>query len=169
MPSRTIATPTDIFSRSEGNCSDSSVGFGRPPPITSSKIAGMISATQASSSISDCVLAAVRSNVWRSRLRPPTNIAAPITSRMLPRIEPTSEALTTSCRPSRSAKKAMISSGALPNVTFRKPPMPGPERAASSSVARPISAAVGITPSAEATKIIDALGVRRARARSRSG
>jgi hypothetical protein len=26
----------------------------------------------------------------------------------------------------------MISSGALPNVTFRKPPMPGPERAASS-------------------------------------
>ena len=31
--------------------------------------------------------------------------------------------------------------------------MPGPERAASSSVARPISAAVGITPSAEAKKI----------------
>ena len=86
----------------------------------------MISATQASSSISDCALAAVRSNVWRSRLRPPTSIAAPITSRTLPRIEPTSEALTTSCSPSRSAKKAMISSGALPNVTFRKPPMPGP-------------------------------------------
>ena len=54
----------------------------------------------------------------------------------------------------------MISSGALPNVTFRKPPMPGPERAASSSVARPISAAVGITPSAEVTKI-----ERRARVR----
>ena len=35
--------------------------------------------------------------------------------------------------------------------------MPGPERAASSSVARPISAAVGITPSAEATKMIEAL------------
>ena len=31
--------------------------------------------------------------------------------------------------------------------------MPGPERAASSSVARPISAAVGITPSAETKKI----------------
>ena len=157
MPSSTIATPKEIFSRSDGNCSALSVGFGRLPPITSSKIAGMISATQASSSISDCVLAAVRSNVWRSRLSPPTSIAAPITSRTLPRIEPTSEALTTSSRPSRSAKKAMISSGALPNVTFRKPPMPGPERAASSSVARPISAAVGITPSAEATKISDAL------------
>ena len=35
--------------------------------------------------------------------------------------------------------------------------MPGPDRAASSSVARPISAAVGITPSAEATKMIVAL------------
>jgi hypothetical protein len=56
-----------------------------------------------------------------------------------------------------SAKNAMISSGALPNVTFRKPPMPGPERAASSSVARPMSAAVGITPSADVTKITLAL------------
>ena len=52
-----------------------------------------------------------------------------------------------------SANSAMISSGALPNVTFSRPPMPGPERAASSSVARPISAAVGITPSAELKKI----------------
>jgi hypothetical protein len=47
----------------------------------------------------------------------------------------------------------MISSGALPKVPFSRPPMPGPDRAASSSVARPISAAVGITPSAEAVKI----------------
>ena len=120
-------------------------------------MAGMISATTASSSITDCALAAVRSNVWRSRLRPPTSIAAPMTSRMLPRIEPISEALTTSCRPSLRAKKAMMSSGALPKVTLRKPPMPGPERAASSSVARPIRAAVGITPSAEVTKISVAL------------
>ena len=42
----------------------------------------------------------------------------------------------------------MISSGALPKVTFSRPPIPGPERAASSSVARPISAAVGMIPSA---------------------
>ncbi len=41
-------------------------------------------------------------------------------------IEPTIDAFTTSWRPSLSAKKAMISSGALPNVTFRNPPMPGP-------------------------------------------
>ena len=55
-----------------------------------------------------------------------------------------------------SANRAMISSGALPNVTFSRPPIPGPERAASSSVARPISAAVGMTPSAEAKKMTTA-------------
>ena len=71
---------------------------------------------------------------------------------MLPRIEPTIEALTTSCRPWPRAKRAMISSGALPKVTLSRPPIPGPERAASSSVARPISAAVGMMPSAAATK-----------------
>ena len=94
------------------------------------------------------------SNFWRSRRAgPPTSIAAPSTSRMLPRIEPMIEALTTSCRPSLSANRAMISSGALPKVTLSRPPMPGPERAASSSVARPISAAVGMIPSAATTKI----------------
>ena len=72
---------------------------------------------------------------------------------MLPRIEPTIEALTTSCRPALSANRAMISSGALPKVTLSRPPIPGPERAASSSVARPISAAVGMIPSAAAAKI----------------
>ncbi len=67
-------------------------------------------------------------------------------------IEPMIEALTTSCRPCPNAKRAMISSGALPKVTLSRPPMPGPDRAASSSVARPISAAVGTMPSAETTK-----------------
>ena len=68
-------------------------------------------------------------------------------------IEPTMEALTTSWSPSFSAKKAMISSGALPNVTFSSPPRPGPVLAARCSVDSPISAAVGITPSAAARKI----------------
>ena len=49
-----------------------------------------------------------------------------------------------------SAKKAMISSGALPKVTFSRPPMPGPVRAAMASVAVPITAAHGITASAAA-------------------
>ena len=116
------------------------------------KIAGKISAASASSSIADWALAAVRLKVCLSRVQPPTTIAAPITSRMLPMIEPTIDALTTSWRPSSSAKKAMISSGALPKVTFSSPPMPGPVLAAIASVASPITAAQGITPSAAAPK-----------------
>ncbi len=72
-------------------------------------------------------------------------------------MEPMIDALTTSCSPSIKAKNAIRSSGKLPNVTLRRPPMPGPERSASSSVARPISAAVGITPIAAAKKISAAL------------
>ncbi len=71
---------------------------------------------------------------------------------MFPITEPTIEAFTTSWRPLFSAKKAMISSGALPKVTFSRPPMPGPVRAAIASVASPITAAQGITPSAAAEK-----------------
>ena len=68
-------------------------------------------------------------------------------------IDPTIDAFTTSWRPSSRAKKAMISSGALPKVTFSRPPMPGPVRAAIASVASPITAAQGITASAAAPKI----------------
>ena len=116
----------------------------------------MAIAAAARISIVACVEAARWLNVWRSRPSPPTNIAAPMTSRMLPRIEPMIDALTTSCSPASSAKNAISSSGKLPKVTLSRPPIPGPARSASSSVARPISAAVGITPSAEAAKMIDA-------------
>ncbi len=119
-------------------------------PSTSSKIAGINSAAAASISIEVWMLAPVRLKVCFSRPIPPASIAAPRTSRMLPMIEPTIEAFTTSCSPLPRAKRAMISSGALPKVTLSRPPMPGPERAASSSVARPINAAVGTIPSAEA-------------------
>ena len=47
----------------------------------------------------------------------------------------------------------MINSGALPNVTFSSPPIPGPVRAAIASVASPITAAQGITPRAAAEKM----------------
>ena len=125
-------------------------------PSTSSKIAGIISAAAASSSIEVWTLALVLLKVCFSRPTPPASIAAPSTSRMLPMIEPMIEALTTSCSPLPRAKRAMISSGALPKVTLSRPPMPGPERAASSSVARPISAAVGMIPSAEVAKTMPA-------------
>ena len=130
----------------------SSSSCGSSPPWASRNIAGSSSATVASSSIVACALAASATNFCRSRPQPPISIAAPITSSRLPRIEPMIDALTTSCSPAWSANRAMISSGALPNVTFSRPPMPGPARCASSSVARPISAAVGTTPSAEAKK-----------------
>ena len=79
-------------------------------------------------------------------------------------IEPTIEAFTTSWRPSSSAKKAMISSGALPNVTFRRPPIPGPLLAAIASVASPITAAHGTTPSAAALNTSSGLACASSRA-----
>jgi hypothetical protein len=103
-------------------------------------------------SIADWALAAVWLNVCLSRGRPPTSIDAPITSRMFPITEPTMEAFTTSWSPSIRAKNAMISSGAFPKVTFRSPPMPGPVRLAMASVASPMTAAQGMTPSAAAEK-----------------
>ena len=81
----------------------------------------------ARNSIEDCDAGGRRArSAGCSRPSPPTNIAAPRTSRMLPMIEPMIEALTTSWRPWPSAKRAMISSGALPKVTLSRPPMPGP-------------------------------------------
>ena len=50
----------------------------------------------------------------------------------------------------------MISSGALPNVTFSNPATPGPECSASCSVASPISAAAGTTASAETANTLAA-------------
>ena len=67
-------------------------------------------------------------------------------------MDPMIDAFTTSWRPSSRAKNAITSSGKFPKVTFRRPPTPGPERAASSSVAFPIIAAVGTIPSAAAMK-----------------
>jgi hypothetical protein len=158
--SRITETIADSVRTSPLYSTASSAGLGSPGPVTSSKTAGITSAPSASRSRSDWALAARDSNFcWppeRPPVRPPMNIAAPITSRMFPMMDPTNEALTTSCRPSLSAKNAMISSGALPNVTLSRPPIPGPERAASSSVARPMSAAVGMTPAAAAKKMIGA-------------
>ena len=58
--------------------------------------------------------------------RPPKSSEKPSTRSRFPITEPVSEPRTTSVRPSCTANSAMISSGALPNVALRKPPMPGP-------------------------------------------
>ena len=56
----------------------------------------------------------------------PTTSENPRTSSRLPTTLPVSDPRTTSTRPSLTAKSAMISSGALPKVALRKPPIPGP-------------------------------------------
>src|SRR2546423_1698479 len=56
----------------------------------------------------------------------PTRSVKPRTSSRLLAIEPTSDALTIAARPLETAMIAMISSGALPNVAFKKRPIPGP-------------------------------------------
>src|SRR6185437_14256351 len=75
----------------------------------------------------------------------PTRSVKPRTRRRLLAIEPTSEALTIAVRPPDTAMIAMISSGALPNVAFRKPPIPGPVWRARLSVASPMSQERGIS------------------------
>src|SRR5215207_4730168 len=123
---RTTATATESCSTVEPKSTISAPGDGSPWPSTISKIAGIVSAAAARKSMEACTLEAVRLKCWVSNRNPPTNIDAPSTSSTLPMIEPTIEALTTSCRPSPSANSAMISSGALPKVTLRNPADSGP-------------------------------------------
>ena len=47
----------------------------------------------------------------------------------------------------------MISSGALPKLALKKPPIPGPVCSATCSVASPISHASGISASAASTNV----------------
>ena len=82
-------------------------------------------------------------------------------------IEPVSDAFTRSTSPRRSAKIVMISSAAFPNVAFRRPPSPGPMRAAACSVARPIQPASGSSESAEAASVSPVRRVEEPRRRPR--
>ncbi len=99
---------------------------------------------------------------WMLNRSPPANNATPITNKILPMIDPVSEALTKACIArtdsgfcwaSINAITAMISSAAFPNVAFSRPPTPSPRRSARCSVARPIQPAMGMMARAEATKI----------------
>jgi hypothetical protein len=64
---------------------------------------------------------------------------------------PASEPRTTSGSAALTAKRAMISSGALPKLAFRKPPIPGPVCSPAWSVASPINHASGTSAAAAAT------------------
>jgi hypothetical protein len=141
----TTEMPTEAVSMSDPNSTICSPGSGRPVPCASAMSVGRSSAATASSSIPEYACTAVRSNVCFSRRQPPTSIEAPRTRRTFPITEPTSDAFTTSWSPSMREKNARINSGPLPNVTLRMPPTPGPAFSASSSVARVIMNAAGIS------------------------
>src|SRR3990170_2093371 len=122
-----------------------------------------------SSGITRATIASTRSVTWSSAARmendcflcriPPTSILRPRTRRIFPMIEPVIDAFTTSTSPFASvwyppaakeaarpsATRAMMSSVAFPIVALRSPPIPGPARLLSSSVASPIRFARGMT------------------------
>ena len=82
----------------------------------------------------------------------PSHSENPSTSRRFPTTLPLSDPRTTSYKPSLTANSEMISSGAFPNVAFRKPPTPGPVCWAAFSVASPINHASGTSETAASTK-----------------
>src|SRR4051812_35598459 len=98
--------------------------------------------------MAEVFVAAMRWNFCDRRPSPPTKKDSPSTSSRLPTMLPVIEALTSATWPLPSATSAMISSAALPNVAFRKPPHAGPERQASCSVPSPIRPASGISATA---------------------
>jgi hypothetical protein len=71
---------------------------------------------------------------------------------------PASEPRTTFGSESATAKVAMISSGALPKLALRNPPIPGPVCSAACSVASPISHASGTSADAASTNRTTSLG-----------
>ena len=82
----------------------------------------------------------------------PTISAIPSTSRRFETMLPVIVPRTTPRSPSAIAIMAMISSGALPKLALRKPPIPGPVCSAACSVASPITHASGSSASAARRK-----------------
>ena len=78
----------------------------------------------------------------------PTSCETPKTSSRFEMTLPGERAEHDARRPSVIASSAMINSGALPKLAFRKPPIPGPVCSAACSVDSPISHASGISASA---------------------
>ena len=70
---------------------------------------------------------------------PPAKNDTPSTSNKFPKTDPVKEASTMPIRPAFKVKNEMISSTALPNVAFSKPPILGPLTIARLSVALPIN------------------------------
>mmetsp|Transcript_33166 Transcript_33166/g.76627 ORF Transcript_33166/g.76627 Transcript_33166/m.76627 type:complete len:264 (-) Transcript_33166:27-818(-) len=128
---RTTAHPLEISSSLSGRA-----------PVRRTTV-GITSANTANNSKEYCVRAPVGLNRWVVKFTPPQKKHMPRTSRRFDTMLPTKLPFTTSVRPSRSAKMAMIISTALPKVAFNRPPKVGPTEHASCSVASPSSLARG--------------------------
>ena len=102
-----------------------------------------MSAIVARNRVALCARMPVLLKVCFSRRHPPENIARPRTNSRLPMIEPAIDAFTRSTSPALNAKMPMMSSGALPKLALRSPPMTGLVRVARSSVDLPINLASG--------------------------
>ena len=89
------------------------------PPV---KIAGMNKCDNARIIRDELCEASLMLKDCSLNLIPPANMLNPRTSSKFPIMAPVRLALTTSYRPSRTKKKAMINSAAFPNVALRKPP-----------------------------------------------
>src|SRR5260370_4192013 len=109
------------------------------------KTAGTSAALKARINCPACDSAARALNLTVSRFQPPATIDSPPTKRRFPTIDPLNEARTTSGRPARIAKMAMMSSARFPNVALNSAPYVDPMRCASCSVLNPIHAASGST------------------------
>src|SRR5881628_2950016 len=112
-------------------------------PVESTYRAGMTSPITATTSIVIWIPDASREKCCTLYFTPPASMLRPRTNRRFPTIEPVSDAFTTSVRPRDSAKIAMMSSVAFPNVALSRPPTPGPACLPSSSVASPRNHASG--------------------------
>src|ERR687888_732634 len=99
----------------------------------------------------------------------PRSIVTPKTSSRFETTLPASEPRTTFGRSSETAKSAMISSGALPKLAFRKPPIPGPVCSAACSVASPISHASGTSAAAATANSVTSPAWKAYRSRSVTG
>ena len=75
---------------------------------------------------------------------PPTKILIPITSRMLPSMDPARLVSTSENIPALTANPQIRISGTFPMVAFRKPPTFGPVYRLICSVASPSTAARGM-------------------------
>src|ERR1700751_684203 len=129
-----------------------SVAWPHPPAYPAAvtwKTVGIASATAASVSVVVELRAAVLLKRCSRNFMPPARIETPNTRRTLPMIEPVMDAFTTPVSTFESAISAMINSAALPKGAFNNPPIPWPRCSASSSVARPIQPARGITAKQE--------------------